>query len=213
MSRDPQVTYFVKTHEAPPDSQPAIYIVRNGLAAVRSYKHYLSDVNRLEYSLDQVVLGQPLFGSWGSHLDAWNPLNRPRTLVLKYEDLIHSPDRELDRVQSFLRLPRLRKWTNNFDKLHAANPRMFRQGPGVAAGYGFTEPQLQLFSALHGDWMSRLGYARPVFMTPRELRKLFSPRPCEAPASRRPKLLPSHRWHDLIRLLRPPGDIPPVACN
>jgi hypothetical protein len=173
MSGDTDAVHLVKTHEPPHDSQPAIYIVRNGLAVVRSYKHYLFDVDKVDYSLEQVILGEPIFGSWGAHLDAWDPLHRPNTLFLKYEDLIHSPERELDRVESFLRLRKLRKWVNNFEQLQAANPKMFRQGAAVAPAHGFTQHQLQLFSALHGDWMARLDYSAPAFTTPRELRTLL----------------------------------------
>jgi len=66
--------------------------------AIRSYQHYLRDVDKRECSVEDVIMGAPMFGSWGGHLDAWNPLERPHTLVLKYEDLVERPDQELQRV-------------------------------------------------------------------------------------------------------------------
>jgi hypothetical protein len=176
MTRDPDCAYLVKTHDPPEDKQHAIYIVRNGLAAIRSYKHFLHDVNHVEYSLEQVIGGEPLFGSWGRHLDEWNPLERSNTLLLKYEDLVKCPDEQLQRVGDFIGLRRKTKWVNSFDDLHARNPKMYRQGPNVSYGQGFTEAQKLLFYALHGDWMARFGYSEPGFKTPRELRALLPER-------------------------------------
>ena len=174
MSRDATRVYIVKTHEPPDDDQPTVYIVRNGLAAVRSYKHFLYDFNRLDYSLEQVILGEPLFGSWGRHLDAWNPLDRANTLVLKYEDLVERADDQLDRIAEFIRTKRKAAWINNFAELHEAHPTLFRQGPSVTPTHGFDDRQLQLFSALHGDWMARFNYSQPTFTTQRELRALLA---------------------------------------
>ena len=174
MSDDPDRVYMVKTHDPPPDTQPAIYIVRNGLAVVRSYKHYLLDVNGRQYSVEQVIRGGALFGSWGEHLDAWNPLDRAGTLLLKYEDLVSAPDNELQRVAEFINKRRKREWVNNFDELHAQNPKMYRQGPAVPADYGFTDEQKQLFFSLHSDWMARLNYAVPSASISPEPRAAFS---------------------------------------
>ena len=173
MRDDRNCVYMVKTHDAPEDDQPAIYVVRNGMAATRSYRHYLRDFNGLEFTLDQVILGMPLFGSWGGHLDRWNPLERPNTLLLKYEDLVAKPDKEFDRVAEFIRMPRQGEWKNNFQALQAVDPKMYRQGPGVSPDKEFSETQRQLFWALHADWMARFGYSEPGFVTPRELRTIL----------------------------------------
>ena len=173
MSRDPDIVHLVKTHDWPEDNAKAIYVVRNGLAAIRSYKHFLRDVEKCDFSLDQVILGEPLYGSWGSHLDAWNPPERPNTLVIRYEDLVERPEQELQKVAEFTGFTKQAEWVNNFDELHAAHPNMYRQGPGIPPEEGFTEEQQQLFWSLHGDWMAKFGYSRPVCTTARALRAVL----------------------------------------
>ena len=176
LSRDATSTYMVKTHDAPEGDQKTIYIVRHGLSAIRSYQHYLRDVDKREYSVEDVIMGAPMFGSWGGHLDAWNPLERPHTLVLKYEDLVERPDQELQRVADFTGFAKQAEWVNNFDELHAAEPKVFREGHKVPPEHGFSEEQKQLFWALHGDWMAALGYSTAGPKSFRELRHVLAQR-------------------------------------
>ena len=169
-------TYLVKTHDGPEDGAKAIYVVRNGLAAIRSYKHYLRDFGNREYSLEQIILGEARFGSWGQHLDLWNPLERADPLVLKYEDLVAHPDEQLQRVSKFTGLTKQAEWVNNFDELHAAHSQMYRQGPKAPPEEGFTEEQQQLFWALHSDWMAAFRYPQPGFAGQRALRTALANR-------------------------------------
>lgn len=172
-------THLVKTHDGPNDDAKAIYVVRNGFASIRSYKSYLRDFNSQDYSLEQIILGQPQFRSWGWHLDAWNPLERPNTLLLKYEDLVERPDEEIQRVIEFTGFTKQAEWVNEFDKFHASNPKMFRQGHGGDPQGDFTEAEQQLFWAVHGDWMLELGYCAEVpspGVTHRTLRQVVSDR-------------------------------------
>src|SRR6185436_16624241 len=118
----------------------------------------LRDFNGLEYSLEQIILGEPQFRSWGWHLDAWNPLERSNTLLLKYEDLVERPEEQIQRVVDFTGFKKQDEWVNEFDKLHASNPKMFRQGHGGDPCADFSEAEQQLFWAMHGDWMLKLGY-------------------------------------------------------
>jgi hypothetical protein len=170
-------THLVKTHDAPEDSLQAIYIVRNGFASIRSYKSYLRDFHGLEYSLEQIILGEPQFRSWGWHLDAWNPIERPNTLLLKYEDLVERPEEQIERIADFTGFIRQGKWVNEFDQFHARNPKLFRQGHGGDPSADFSEAEQQLFWALHGDWMLKLGYCTELpaaAITHRALRQKIS---------------------------------------
>lgn len=176
MSREPDTTYFVKTHDGPEDNGMAIYIVRNGLAAIRSYQCYLRDFRGWNYSLEKIILGETRFRSWGWHLDAWNPLQRPNTLLLRYEDLVQHPDEQLDQVAAFIALRRQAAWVNEFDKWHAAKPKMFRAGPAVPPEAGITQEQQELFGMIHGDWMSKLGYGQARLANQRKLRAVLSER-------------------------------------
>jgi hypothetical protein len=178
MATDEQV-HFVKTHEAPEDDAKTVYIVRNGFAAVQSFKHYIRDYNGLEYTIEQIILGETQFRSWGWHLDVWNPLERPNTLLLKYEDLVERPEEEFPKIAAFTGFEKKREWVNQFDKFHEEHPTMFRQGHRPNPELEFTETQQQLFWAMHGDWLLKLGYypkAPGHPMTRRSLRQAVGER-------------------------------------
>ena len=198
MSQD-QETYLVKTHDGPEDEGKAIYIVRNGFAAIRSYKSYLADYEGEyggDYSLEQIILGQPQFRSWGWNLDAWNPLDRPNTLLLKYEDLVERPDEQFPKVAAFIGLTQQAAWVNEFDKLHEKNPKMFRQGHGGDPRKDFTEAQQQLFWAVHGDWMLKLGYCTEIPAgSNRVLREVVAARPQPPPAVAAPAAATNGNGH------------------
>ena len=178
MSADGEV-HFVKTHEAPEDDAKAIYIVRNGFAAAQSFKHYIRDYNGVEYTIEQIILGETQFHSWGWHLDVWNPVERPNTLLLKYEDLVERPEEEFPKIAAFTGFEKKREWVNQFDKFHEENPTMFRKGHRPNPESEFTETQQQLFWAMHGDWLLKLGYyakAPGHPMTRRSLRQAVGER-------------------------------------
>lgn len=150
---------LVKTHDAPEDAGKAIYTTREGLAAIFSYRHFLKDFASEEHTLEEIILGKVLFGSWGQHIDQWNPLERPNTLLLKYEDLMERADQQIGRIAQFLQLKPKGKWVNEFDKFHRLNSKLFRKGKIEDVSQEFSKADKDLFWALHGDWMVRLGYA------------------------------------------------------
>jgi FkbM family methyltransferase len=168
--RGGEPTFLVKTHDAPEDDARAIYIVRDGRSACRSFFHYLKDFPRLDdtFALRDVIAGFTAFGSWGDHLDAWRPNDRPGTLLLKYEDLIADPHRQIERIAEFTGLTPLHDWQNDFDRLHALSPQFFRAGAKNNAATALDGPDLDLFWAQHGDWMRRLDYPAGPDVTPAE---------------------------------------------
>jgi hypothetical protein len=149
----------VKSHSPPEDNGKAVYVARNGFATIISYYYYLRDWRQKPLSLEEIILGKPKSGSWGYHLDLWQPLERPNTLLLKYEDLVEKPEEQIAKLSDFCGLRPQKGWVNEFDKLHALNPAFFRKGQTGDASAEFSEAQRDLFWSLHGDWMQRLGYA------------------------------------------------------
>jgi hypothetical protein len=149
---------FIKTHDAPDDHAPAVYVVRDGLSATESYFHYHQNVEHHPCDWMDLILGRAFpYLSWGGHLDAWNPLTRPRTLLLRFEDLVGNPEAVLEKLAEFIGLPQVQPWQNSFQKLRAEDPAFFRQGKKEGAK-DFPPGLLATFRALHGDWMQRLGY-------------------------------------------------------
>jgi FkbM family methyltransferase len=154
---------LVKTHDLPEDSGKAIYIARDGRTACHSYFHYLRDFGLVGdgYSLCDVVAGVTASGSWADHLDAWDPLNRPNTLFLKYEDLIAQPEQEIRRIGEFLNLSPIRKWQNDFAEMKKLDPRFFRAGTANNPNTALEGKEADIFDAVNSDWMERLNYAAP----------------------------------------------------
>jgi hypothetical protein len=156
--------YYVKTHEIPIDRQRAIYVVRDGRTASRSYCHYRREFNGLtdeRSNLRDILLGFTPYGSWSNHLDAWDPMTRPGTLLLKYEQLLEEPAGQIARLAEFLGVEPRRSWRNSFDSLAQVEPRFFRAAGANRPAAALQGPDAELFWAIHGPWMRRLGYATP----------------------------------------------------
>jgi hypothetical protein len=92
-----QVPLF-KTHEYPSNSHPAIYVVRDGRAAAASLWNFYNQ----ELPLREVIAGHHRFGTWSDHLHAWEPLTRPDTLLIRYEDMTADLPSVLAALETFL---------------------------------------------------------------------------------------------------------------
>jgi hypothetical protein len=149
--------YFIKTHGRPIDNSPAIYVVRDGRSASVSYLRYVHDVNRRpEVTLEQVITGAVGFGGWSAHLDAWQPLLRPDTLMLRFEDLAIRPDLAISDLAGFLGLKPQGEWRNGLDRLREVFPAFFRTGSDAA---NKLDPRhTDLVESLHCPWLAKLGY-------------------------------------------------------
>ncbi len=160
---------FVKTHEIPIDSQKAIYIVRDGRSASRSYCHYRREFEGCTdeaQTIREIILGSTYFGSWSNHLDSWDPLHRPGTLLLKYEELLENPSSQIDRIADFLGQRPRRPWKNNFEELSRIEPRLFRAAAANRPEDALSGSDLELFWMVHGPWMRRLGYVPQDWKSP-----------------------------------------------
>jgi hypothetical protein len=165
--------FFVKTHDLEPGDHPCIYIVRNGMAAISSYRKYLSDFRDRQFSLEAVILGMvSRFSSWGSHLDYWNPMERKETLLLKYEDLLSASEQAIQKIERFCKVERKSAWTNNFARLHQLDPRFFRKGQMQVTRSEWSPSEISLFYALHGDWMQKLEYETAAGLDSRDYKTL-----------------------------------------
>jgi hypothetical protein len=119
--------------------------------------HYLKDFNNIECPLADIIAGYVRFGSWGGHLDAWNPLERPNTFLVKYESLLSDSEKEIKRLSDFLGLTPSGHWKNDFEQFHKINPKFFREGT-TKKDQEIKGEDLDLFRLFHGDWMNLLGY-------------------------------------------------------
>jgi len=74
---------LIKTHKYPSDTKRAIYVIRDGRAATASLWNFY----RRRIRLESIIEGRTSFGTWSAHVNAWNPTERPNTLLLRYEDM------------------------------------------------------------------------------------------------------------------------------
>jgi hypothetical protein len=107
---------LLKSHRGfEPRYGSVIYIVRDPRDVAVSYYHYQRKARRipdrlpLDRYVTRFVSGRVSpFGSWGKHVVSWLAASHDRRafLLLRYEDLLHQPRQELDRVAAFLGVQR-----------------------------------------------------------------------------------------------------------
>lgn len=148
---------ITKTHDAPEGADKAIYVVRDGLVATDSYRHYRTATERSEVAWSDVLAADRPFDNWSLHLEAWRPLERPDTLLVRYEDLVGAPEVEIARISAFLERPALNVWADPWETANSIGPNFFRRGRADRPD-SITAEEAEAFMALHGVWMGRLGY-------------------------------------------------------
>ncbi|MFA5898427.1 MAG: sulfotransferase domain-containing protein [Hyphomicrobium sp.] len=147
----------VKTHDLPVDNAPAIYVVRDGRAALVSYYHYLSNYGGTTYPMSDIVSGRVWPGSWSAHYRGWNPAVRKNTLLLRYEELRDDNAAACEKIGSFLGMAPLKPFEVSFADLQKLNPRFFRSG-NDGNSLAEMQPYMDLFLKHHGATMRELGY-------------------------------------------------------
>jgi hypothetical protein len=161
-ARASPLPFFIKTHEMPPAADDlAIYIVRDGRAALESHRRYLKDIARRNFPLEYLALGAGPVPAWSDHVLAWTQRPSGNLLVLHYEQLVRPDEALLARISEFVRQPVRHPFDLKFSDLRAIDSRFFRFGrnePGIQA----LEAQCaNLFWAVNHKGMERLGYGVP----------------------------------------------------
>ena len=100
-----------KSHSLPQKNyRRVIYLLRDGRDVMVSYFHHLNALHR-KRDIDFAAVvrtGEHLFpGKWHEHVEAWqsNPYEA-QILILKYEQLMEDPVKQLQRVCAFLSIDR-----------------------------------------------------------------------------------------------------------
>lgn len=146
---------IVKTHEPPLTDDKTIHIVRDGRSAIVSYFHFMAEVENCPVPLDKIIRGDVYAGSWSAHYLAW--ASRANTLVIRYEDLVSSPNAAAHKISAFIGKPVQNPFTKSFSELKSLKPAFFRKGSDLAniaeiASYS------ELFDQHHSAVMKDLGY-------------------------------------------------------
>ena len=142
---------LVKTHGPPPDSGAAIYVVRDGRDASVSLWHFKGRRD----SLRAVIGGVLWAGTWAAHVRAWDPLARPDTLLLRYEEMACDPSRALESIGTFLGRPVRSTRLPDRAALAALDGRWVRAVPSDWSGEASGRDR-RLFDAVNGRAMAAL---------------------------------------------------------
>jgi len=170
-------TFIVKTHERNPDDSARIYVVRDGRDAAVSYAHYLCSIERPEGKkealrrmlgggcfrtlLNRVAVGDAEYGGWGEHVRSWLfGTQIPRTLVIRFEDLVLEPLGQVERLRNFLQLPMplTTDEAPKFEELQRAFPEFFRKGVVGSWQKEMPEKIHRRFQKMNGKVLVALGY-------------------------------------------------------
>ena len=166
---------FIKTHELPSDNHPAIYVVRDGRDALTSYSHFILTTERgytaddrysdeyqrefLSTLYDLAVLNQS-FGGWSNHVLKWS-CRQATTVLIRFEDLLHSPVRTLELATQRLSLDgKLPRGSETFsaETSRLSSPLHFRRGKVGSFRQEMTRDIEQIFWSHHGRVMELMGY-------------------------------------------------------
>ena len=152
---------LVKSHQLPRDDAKAIYVVRDGRLALKSYVKYQDTYHPGTSSFESLLVGDHPYGEWTSHYRAWCERARGETLVLRFEELLNADAELLVRVATFLGwTDPVRPWANPQATLRERDPAFFGTGSGAWRPDPFwTEARLRQFYTLHGPLLAQLGYA------------------------------------------------------
>jgi hypothetical protein len=149
--------HFVKTHiDMPAIEDRAIYVVRDGRAAIASYQRFLRDFDGEDFALPQIICGWPIAMTWTDHIKRW--LDRPNVLLLRYEDLTSPKGPPLEAISRFIGRPVLKPFEMTFEQLQSSRPDFFRVGsnrPGIKL---VERSCSELFWSINGEMMRHLGY-------------------------------------------------------
>lgn len=165
--------YYVKTHLPPLDNSQAIYIVRDGRMSSISYYHYMNkffpEANR---TILDILVGNDYYEDWTTHFNHWNPINRPNTLLIKFEDILLKSDQVITKIENFLDIKKITEWKNPFDELNNKDPKFFRQGQTSWQNSNeWSYLHEMVFQVKHLPLMNLLGYNYDVHATENIVKK------------------------------------------
>ena len=145
---------LLKTHQPPTDDRPAIYVVRDGVAASTSlYEFY-----KRKMPLNAIVEGRNMFGTWAGHLGRWRPAERPATLFVRYEDMVRDTRSIVDAVARFLDIKPKSYDVPSREQMSRSDGRWIRSLDAPRAA--LEGELLERFWEINGEAMQDYGYSR-----------------------------------------------------
>lgn len=178
----------VKTHLLPsqlPEKYkhlPKVYLIRDGRDAVVSMAHHKKDLidigSSFEENLQEIIIAAEgtHFGGWSTNVKAWT---EAADIIIRYEDLILDPIKEVERIRAVYPLPepdrsklptfhqlkegQAQYGSGKFHNLTGEDEKSFsnknfRKGKAGAWKEEMSDFQAHLFWNYHGTIMHQMGY-------------------------------------------------------
>ena len=131
-AREEKKVYYIKTHELldhrVDESDKVIYLIRDGREATLSFTKHQNTFSDQNKKLIDTIYGNTFVGSWGEHVSSWNPKDRNKTLLIKFEELIKEPINFIKILSDFLNIKPIGDKIPTFEELKEINPKFFRSG-------------------------------------------------------------------------------------
>ena len=143
---------IIKTHKLNQDENRSIYIIRDGRAASVSLWNFYGK----KIPIKDIILGNHPFGIWKDHLISWNPLKRPNTLLIKYEDILCNFEYVLNSIETFLEIKVLSKKLPSRDTVALSDGRWVRSKTDWKEKISGEE--LNLFNKINYPVLKEFGY-------------------------------------------------------
>jgi hypothetical protein len=143
--------FIIKTHEAPLDDSPAIFVQRDGRAAMTGLARFW------EAPLRRIIVGEGFtFCDWSTFARVWDPFRRPQTEVLLFEEILQRPGQATAVLRDCFGWQPLQGFRNEFENYNQRWPKLFSKRPHWSQD--FSPEDLELFCRLHGAIMETYGY-------------------------------------------------------
>jgi hypothetical protein len=179
---------LIKTHELPSKTQiphtklKSIYLVRDGRDAVTSMAHHRSNIvaagSDFMFNLRTAILAPfgTSFGGWSTHVEEWS---KHANIIIRFEDLISDPIKELKKLEKVLglpngdysKIPSFQDLKNKKYSLGSGNEEMtkfqqqkrrekfFRSGKINEWKTSVSKPLQNIFNYKHGNTLKKMNYS------------------------------------------------------
>lgn len=181
---------FVKTHMRPKELIPnnedlkSVYLIRDGRDALVSMAHQRKDIYEPESKFEEnfiealIAAEESYFGGWSIHADEWT---KKASIVIRFEDLIKEPIKQVERVSSIFTLPpknedklptfqqlkfgkpkygRGKRIAKSIEEEEEIIEKSFRKGKAFGWKDELDRSLQNLFWSYHRSAMERMGYSR-----------------------------------------------------
>lgn len=163
LARKSEKKYFVKTHDLPDEkvdpNDRFIYIIRDGRNSTVSYQHFMNDFTSQDKSVEDIVLGNVLYGSWHKHVSEWEKcFNITNSLILKFENIVSNPIESAETISQFVSMAIYKATIPTFNELHKRKPKFFRKGKSNSWEESYSAYEYFLFWVRSYKQMVKYGY-------------------------------------------------------